>query len=158
MRTLKLISACCLLLLGIISCNKQQATQEKADFTIEVTNVTAINAKVQIDCKGKAPALVRYMAPVPQETVEAEINMKDSKALSSYISKNGQAIVLPYSEVLSDLASETTYVVGVVAINENMELYDHFVETFSTKSLASMFENVIGDPSNAGELTENILK
>ena len=78
--------------------------------------------------------------------------------MKAYVSKNGQAIDLPYSIVLLDLAAETTYVVGVVAVNEKMELYDYSVETFTTKDLASMFDNVLGDPSNSGELTENTLK
>ena len=158
MKTLKLISVCCLLLLGMVSCNKQQAAQEKAGFSIEVTNVTAINAKVQIDCKEKTPALVRYMAPVPQEIVAAEVDMNNSDAMASYVSKNGQAVEIPFSTVLIDLASETTYVLGVVAVNENMELYDCLVETFTTKDLASMFEEVLGDPSNAGNLSGNTLK
>lgn len=158
MRTLKLITVCCLLLLGMISCKKQSAAPAKADFSIEVSNVTAINARLQIDCKGKIPALVRYMAPVPEAIVASEVDMNDAKAMKDYLSKNGEAIELPYSAVLLDLAAETTYVVGVVAVNENMELYDFLVETFTTKDLASMFDNVLGDPSNSGELTENTLK
>lgn len=158
MRTLKLISACCLLLLGMASCNKPTAAPETAGFSIEVSNVTAINARLQIDCSGKTPALVRYMAPIPEATVSAEVNINDAQAMKAYVSKNGQAIDLPYSTVLLDLAAETTYVVGVVAVNEKLELYDYSVETFTTKDLASMFDNVLGDPSNSGELTENTLK
>ena len=158
MKILKLITACSILLLGMISCNKQEAAQEKADFTIEVSNVTAINARLQIDCKGNVPALVRYMAPKPEATVSSEVNMNDTQALKAYVSKNGEAITLPYSSVLLDLTPETTYVVGVVAINENMEVYDCHVEKFTMKDLASMFENTLGDPSNAGNLSGNTLK
>lgn len=158
MKILKLITACSILLLSMMSCNKQEAAQEKADFTIEVSNVTAINARLQIDCAGTAPALVRYMAPTPKETVASAVNMDDQEALKAYVSKNGEAIKLPYSSVLLDLASETTYVLGVVAVNDNMEVYDFLVETFTTKDLASMFENVLGDPSNAGNLSGNTLK
>ena len=109
MKTLKLISVCCLLLLGMVSCNKQQAAQEMAGFSIEVTNVTAINARLQIDCSGTTPALVRYMAPIPEATVSAEVNINDAQAMKAYVSKNGQAIDLPYSIVLLDLAAETTH-------------------------------------------------
>lgn len=158
MKILKLITACSILLLGMISCNKQETVQEKADFTIEVSNVTAINARLQIDCAGTAPALVRYMAPMPKETVASGVNMENQEALKAYVSKNGEAVKLPYSSVLLDLTPETTYVVGVVAINEKMEVYDCLVETFTTKDLASMFENTLGDPSNAGNLSGNTLK
>lgn len=157
MKILKLILACSLLSFCVISCKKQPAASVKADFSIEVSNVTAINARLQIDCKN-APALVRYMAPVPETTVSSEVNMNDVQALSAYVSKNGEAITLPFSAVLLDLTPEMTYVVGVVAINENMEVYDCLVETFTMKDLASMFENTLGDPSNAGNLSGNTLK
>lgn len=158
MKILKLILTCSILLFCVISCKKQPAASVTADFSIEVTNVTAINARLQIDCKGNVPALVRYMAPVPEATVASEVNMKDAQAMRAYVSKNGEAITLPYSSVLLDLTPEMTYVVGVVAINENMEVYDCLVETFTMKDLASMFENTLGDPSNAGNLSGNTLK
>lgn len=158
MKILKLITACSILLLSMMSCNKQEAAQEKADFTIEVSNVTAINARLQIDCAGTAPALVRYMAPTPKETVASAVNMDDQEALKAYVSKNGEAITVPFSTVLLDLTPEMTYVVGVVAISEDMEVYECLTETFTMKDLASMFENVLGDPSNAGNLSGNTLK
>lgn len=158
MKIAKLITACSILLLCMVSCNKPGAVQEKADFSIEVSNVTAINARLQIDCKGTVPALVRYMAPKPEATVSSEVNVNDPQALRTYVSKNGEAITLPYSSVLLDLTPEMTYVVGVVAINENMEVYDCLVETFTMKDLASMFEETLGDPSNAGNLSGNKLK
>ena len=158
MKILKLITACSLLLLGMMSCKKTEAEPEKADFTVEVSNVTAINARLQIDCKGNVPSLVRYMAPTPKETVASEVDMNDPQALKAYLSKSGEAIILPYSSVLLDLVPEMTYVVGVVAINENMEVYDYHTETFTMKDLASMFENTLGDPSNAGNLSGNTLK
>lgn len=149
---------CCLLSLAFISCKKKEQPKLSMDFTIEVTDVTAINARLAIDGKGDAPALVRYMAPIPEAEISAEISMDDAEAVKSFVSRNGVAIDLPYSSLLLDLTPETTYVVGVVAFDARMNAYSYKTATFTMKDLASMFEDTVGDPSDAGNLTENILK
>lgn len=123
-----------------------------------MTDITAINARLAIDATGDKPSLVRYMAPVPEAEVKAAISMDDAEALKAYISKNGTAIELPYSSVLTELTPEMTYLVGIIAIDEQMNVYQYKTATFTMKDLASQFENTLGDPSNAGELTENIIK
>lgn len=158
MRTLKLIMLCCCLSLASVACKKSDKAALSTDFSVEVTDVTAINARLAIDATGDQPYLVRYMAPVPEADVKAEINMDDAAALKTFISQNGAAIELPYSSVLLDLTPETTYVVGVIAIDSQMNVYACKTANFTMKDLASQFENTLGDPSNAGELTENTLK
>ena len=157
MRTLKLIMLCCLSL-AFFSCGKTDKPTLSTDFTVEVTDITAINARLAIDLTGDKPSLVRYMAPVPEAEVKAAINMEDAEALKAYISKNGTAIELPYSTVLTELTPEMTYLVGIIAIDDQMNVYQYKTATFTMKDLASQFENTLGDPSNAGELTENIIK
>lgn len=158
MRTLKLIMLCFCFSLAFVSCKKSDKVSLSTNFTVEVTDITAINARLAIGATGDKPALVRYMAPVPEADVKAEINIDDAKALKAYISRNGSAIELPYSAVLLDLTPETTYVVGVIAIDAQMNVYAYKTASFTMKDLASQFENTLGDPSNAGELTENTLK
>ncbi len=149
---------CCLLSLAFVSCKKKEQPKLLMDFTIEITDVTAINARLAIDGKGSAPSLVRYMAPVPKTEMSAEINMDDAEAVKGFISQNGVAINLPYSSLLRDLTPETAYVVGVIAFDAQMDAYSYKTATFTMKDLASMFEDTVGDPSNAGNLTENVLK
>lgn len=158
MKTLKLIMICCFMSLALVSCKKKEQPQRSMVFTIDVTDVTAINARLAIDGKGDAPSLVRYMAPVPESEMLSEIDMADAKAVKAYLSRNGEAITLPYSDLLQNLAPEMTYVVGVVAFDADMDAYSYKTATFTMKDLASMFEETVGDPSNAGNLTENVLK
>lgn len=158
MKTLKLIMLCCCLSLAFSSCKKSSGPELSTDFSIEVADITAVNARLSIDATGDQPSLVRYMAPKPEDQVKSEINMADESAMKSFISKNGIAIQLPYSAILQNLAPETTYVVGVIAIDEQMNVYSYKTATFTMKDLASQFENTLGNPSNAGELTENIIK
>lgn len=157
MRTLKLIMLCCLSL-AFLACGKTDKPTLSTEFTVEVTDITAINARLAIDATGDKPSLVRYMAPVPEAEVKAAISMDDAEALKAYISKNGTAIELPYSSVLTELTPEMTYLVGIIAIDEQMNVYQYKTATFTMKDLASQFENTLGDPSSAGELTENIIK
>lgn len=157
MRTFKLIMLCCLSL-AFLACGKTDKPTLSTEFTVEVTDITAINARLAIDATGDKPSLVRYMAPVPEAEVKAAISMDDAEALKAYISKNGTAIELPYSSVLTELTPEMTYLVGIIAIDEQMNVYQYKTATFTMKDLASQFENTLGDPSNAGELTENIIK
>ena len=149
---------CCCLSLAFISCKKKEQPKPTMDLTIEVTDVTAINARLAIDGTGDTPSLVRYMAPGLAEDMYAAIDTADVEAVKGYISQNGVAIDLPYTEVLTELTPEATYVVGVIAFDEQMNAFGYDVETFTMKDLASMFEETLGDPSNAGNLTENILK
>ena len=158
MRTLKLIMLCCCLSIFGSSCQKNEKTPLSTDFSIEVTDITAINARLSIGATGDTPSLVRYMAPVSEAELKSNVNVDDAEALKSYISRKGTAIELPYSSVLLDLNPETTYMVGVIAIDEDMDVYAYKTATFTMKDLNSMFENTLGDPSNAGELKENILK
>ena len=157
MRTLKLIMLCCLSL-AFLACGKTDKPTLSTEFTVEVTDITAINARLAIDATGDKPSLVRYMAPVPEAEVKAAISMDDAEALKAYISENGTAIELPYSSVLTELTPEMTYLVGIIAIDEQMNVYQYKTATFTMKDLASQFENTLGDPSSAGELTENIIK
>ena len=157
MRTLKLITLCCLLL-AFSSCKKSSGPKLSTDFSIEITDITAVNARLAIDAIGDNPSLIRYMAPIPEDHVKSEVNMTNESAMKSFISKNGSAIQLPYSAILQDLAPETTYVVGVIAIDAQMNIYSYKTASFTMKDLASQFENTLGNPSNAGDLTENTLQ
>ncbi len=158
MRTLKLIMLGCCISLALASCKKNNDTTLSTELSIAVTDITAINARLAIESTGDVPSLVRYMEPIPEADVVSGVDTTNTEALKDFISKNGAAIELPYSAVLLDLAPETKYVVGVVAIDADMNMYAYKTETFTMKDLASMFENTLGDPSNAGELTENTLK
>ena len=53
---------------------------------------------------------------------------------------------------------ETEYVVGVAAFDSSMKVIASEVKVFTTLDLNSMFDESLGDPSGAGDLTENIIK
>lgn len=142
------------------SCKKAgEPVKLSYDFTIDVTDVTAVNALLSLSGSGDEPALVRYMAPVLESEVLQNVgSMDNEQSLKEYVSRNGSAIKLPYSGVLKDLNPETSYVVGVVAYDANMDAYSFETTTFTTKDMASMTDTSVGDPSDAGHLTENVLQ
>lgn len=157
MKIIKLfaILAAVVSVMTVSSCEKKGADPVSIDFTIELTNVAAVTAELSIDGKGTTPALVRYLAPIPMaEFLEAVVKIEDEAAVKNYISKNGAAILLPYIQVLKDLNVGTEYVVGVVAYDENMKIYGYKTASFTTKA---MDDRLVGDQSEAGSLTENIL-
>ena len=159
MKTLKLFGAmlfaiCCM---GVSSCKKQEASL-KIDFKIDVTEIKAINARLEITASGDKPSLVRYLAPTPEADVLAAVGSLDNaSAVKSFISKNGSAIRLPYKVVLMDLTPEQRFVVGVVAYDSDMNAFGYSTQVFTTLDLASLAENPLGDSSNVGSMTENIL-
>lgn len=159
MKTLKLIAMLvgAVALLTVSSCKKQEAPKT-IEFTFQVTDVTAINAKLTIDATGTTPALVRYLAPVPETDVIAVTGSLDNvDKIRGFISENGSAINLPFSTLLKDLNTETKYVIGVVAFDENMDAFGHRVETFTTLDMSSLTDRAVGEPSGAGNLVENVL-
>ncbi len=141
--------------MAVSSCEKKGSETASIEFTIEVTNVAAVTAELSIDGKGTAPALVRYLAPVSKADFLAEVaNPDDEAAVKNYISKVGTAIALPYTQVLKDLNVGTEYIIGVVAYDANMNIYGYATSSFTTKE---MDDRLVGDQSEAGNLTENIL-
>ena len=90
MRTLKLIMLCCLSL-AFLACGKTDKPTLSTEFTVEVTDITAINARLAIDATGDKPSLVRYMAPVPEAEVKAAISMDDAEALKALEQELDQA-------------------------------------------------------------------
>ena len=109
--------------------------------------------------KSGEAALIRYLAPVQESVVlESVPNLDDSEAMKTYIARNGEAIKVPYNALLKDLQPETVYVVGAVAYDDKMTAVGYKMATFTTLDMASMFEDSLGDPSDAGSLTENIIK
>ena len=159
MKTLKLfaILAGVLAVMTLSSCEPQVA-QKKIEFTFHIEDVTAINAQLEISATGDDAALVRYLAPVPETDVLSVVgSLTDEAKVKEYIKTNGVAIELPYNTLLKDLNTETTYVVGVVAFDENMDPFGYRVETFTTLDMSSLTDRAVGDPSNVGNLTENVL-
>ena len=84
-------------------------------------------------------------------------SLTDEAKVKEHIKSNGVAIELPYKALLKDLNTETTYVVGVVAFDENMDAFGCRVETFTTLDMSSLTDRAVGDPSGVGNLTENVL-
>ena len=160
MKTLKLfaIIAGALAVMALSSC-EQQVAKKTIEFTFHIEDVTAINAQLEISATGDEAALVRYLAPVPETEVLAVVgSLTDEAKVKEYLKNNGVAIELPYNALLKDLNTETTYVVGVVAFDENMDAFGYRVETFTTLDMSSLTDRAVGDPSNVGNLTENVLK
>lgn len=145
--------------LAVSSCKKAPAATKSVEVSIEVTDVKAINARIQIGIKGSDAALVRYLAPTQESVVlESVPNLEDEAAMKAYIGRNGEAVSLPYSTLLKDLLPETDYVVGVVVYDAKMTAIGYKMVQFTTRDMASMFEDCLGDPSDVGNLTENIIK
>jgi len=136
------------------SCKKQNEGPASFDFALEVSEIGSISAELNIDGKGEAPSLVRYLAPVLKSEFDAAIDTSDEDAVKKFISENGTAVSLPYFTYLKGLNISTEYVVGVVAFDEDMNIYSYKTHSFST---TEMDDRVVGNPSGAGELTENIL-
>ena len=129
------------------------------DMSIEVTDISAINAMLKISGEGDEPALIRMVSAVPEaEVIETVGSLDNSEAVKSYISGNGDAISLPYSAVLKDLNPETAYFIGVTAYDSDMNVYGYATTTFTTLDLSSITDDALGDPSDAGSLTENELE
>lgn len=156
---LLLILAGAAALMAAVSCKKQSGPSLTIGLSVDVTDVTAVNAVMDIAGEGDTPTLVRMVSPVPQADVLEEIGSLDNaEAVRNYISSNGVAIDLPYHAVLRDLNPETAYFTGVVAFDANMDIFGYATATFTTKDLASLAEDALGDPSDAGSLTENVLE
>ena len=159
MKILKLMGASLIMLccMSIISCKKAPVALS-IDLTMEVTKVKAINAMLEIKATGDTPSLVRYMGPTPEaEVLDAVGSLDNESAVKSFISKNGIAIKLPYSIALMNLEPEQKYVVGVVVYDSHMNAFGYATQVFTTLDLESMTDNALGDSSNVGNMTENIL-
>ena len=156
MKTIKfltIIAAVCSLM-GLSSCNKPDDSKEQASaFTIEVSNIRAVLAVVDITLD-KSAELVRFLAPMPKADFDAAVNASDAEAVKSYISQNGEAIECPFNKVLTGLTNGTEYVIGVVAYDVNMNIFSYKTTTFST---LAEDDRVVGDESSAGSLKENTL-
>lgn len=160
MKKIKLLTiiAAVFSVLAVSSCKKTPVADKSVELSMKVTDVKAINAKIEISADGEA-ALIRYLAPVQESVVlESVPNLDDSEAMKTYIARNGEAIKVPYNALLKDLQPETVYVVGTVAYDDKMTAVGYKMATFTTLDMASMFEDSLGDPSDAGSLTENIIK
>ena len=162
MKTLRLITilAGVLSVVALSSCRKDQTQPGLSiDMSIEVTDISAINAMLKISGEGDEPALIRMVSAVPKaEVIEAVGSLDNSEAVKSYISGHGEAISLPYSAVLKDLNPETAYFIGVAAYDSEMNVYGYATTTFTTLDLSSITDDALGDPSDAGSLTENELE
>ena len=126
MKTLRLITilAGVLSVVVLSSCRKAQSQPGLSiDMSIEVTDISAINAMLKISGEGDEPALIRMVSAVPEaEVMETVGSLDNSEAVKSYISGNGDAISLPYSAVLKDLSPETAYFIGVAAYDSEMNV------------------------------------
>ena len=156
MRTIKLfaiVAAFCSLM-SISSCSKSSQEAPAIEFSIEVSNIRAVLAVVDINLDQKAE-LVRFLAPMTKADFEAAVgNPNDGAAVKNYISQNGEPIALPFQKVLTNLQNGTEYVIGVVAYDADMNMFAFKTVTFSTLETD---DRVVGDPSAPGNLTENIL-
>ena len=156
MRTIKfltIIAAFCSLM-SLSSCSKPDDGAQAATFEIEVSNIRATLAVVDINLEKKAE-LVRFLNPMPKAEFEAAVgNTSDAATVKSFISENGEPIDLPFNKILTPLEKGTEYVIGVVAYDANMNLFAYKTVTFST---LESDDRVVGDPSAPGSLTENIL-
>ena len=157
MKLLKILALAAGALMIVASCTKP-SEQKEFKFTIGVTEITAVNAVLDINGEGDAPSLVRYLAPVPvDELLQSVTSLEDVAAVKAYVSKNGKAVNLPYHAILKGLNTETSYLVGAVAYDADMNDIGFKAVTFSTKDMASLTDSAVGEPSGAGSLTENIL-
>ena len=111
MKPLRLITilAGVLSVVALSSCRKDRTQPGLSiDISIEVTDISAINAMLKISGEGDEPALIRMVSAVPEsEVIETVGTLDNPDAVKSYISGHGEAISLPYSAVLKDLNPET---------------------------------------------------
>ena len=151
-----LLTAALATLLLPYSCEKQPKTpKEKAvEFTIEVSDIAIQTATISVTATGE-PTLVRMVDATPLSSVLAEVgSLDDADAVNGWITRNGSAIVLPYSSAAKDLDPSTEYFVGVVAYNKNMDIVASKTATFTTLETGAI---VIGGGSGAGSVNENTL-
>ena len=151
--------AAALSVMMLSSCKKQSEPTVSAKLSVEITDIKDVSAKLSIICEKGDPTLVRYLAPtLKSDVIAAAGSMGNKAAVETFITRNGNAVTLPYNVLLKDLMPETEYVVGVVAFNSSMKVIASEVKEFTTLDMNSMFEESLGDPSGAGDLTENIIK
>lgn len=129
---------------ALTSCNKTQK-EDPTEVLIEVTDITATTATVNVAVTGAAPQMVRYIAPVSVESLD--FDPEDDAALSEYVSK-GTAIGLPYVDKVTGLAPVTEYVTAAVAFDANFKIVCVEAFTFTTATP----ENAIGDEAGAGTI------
>ena len=161
MKHLKLLVflAAALSVMMVSSCKKQSEPKVSAELSVEITDIKAVSARLSITCEKGNPTLVRYLAPtLKSDVIAATGSVENKTAVETFITRNGNAIALPYNVLLKDLMPETEYVVGVAAFDSSMKVIASEVKVFTTLDLNSMFDESLGDPSGAGDLTENIIK
>ena len=138
-----------------LSCKKEQKG-EKASIQIEVSDISTLNAVVNLNCKGPKPALVRITQAVSLEEFIGEVgSLENEEGIVNYVKTNGFAISLPYSNAVKDLSPSTDYIVGAVSFDSNMDLLSWAVKEFRTEDLGS---STVGDASGAGSLGDNELE
>lgn len=134
-----------------VSCKKDPQEKEEKGIAIEVTDITATTATINVSCKGATPTLVRLTSVADTETVE--LNVEDQQAVAKYATDNGEAISLPYSTKAEGLEGAVEYVVAAVAYDASMQL----ISAKAVKFITAAPDNAIGDESGAGEITARTL-
>lgn len=146
-RFLILTSALALIVGTIASTSCTKPKEEATAVKVEVTDITATTATVNISVSGKAAQMVRAIKPVSVDAIG--INVEDLAAVSSYVGSNGTAVGIPYSSVETGLEAASDYVVAAVAFDENFQVVSTAVQVFSTQ----LPDNAAGDVAGAGEIT-----
>ena len=138
-----------------LSCKKEQKG-DKASIQMEVSEISTLNAVLNLSCKGPKPALVRITQAVPREEFIEELgSLENEDGIINYVKTNGFAVSLPYSNAVKDLSPSTDYVIGAVSFDSKMDLLSWAVVEFRTEELGS---STVGDASGAGSLDDNELE
>ncbi len=132
---------------ALTSCKKEQK-EDPTVVAVEVTEITATTATVNVSVTGAAPQMVRLTAPAPVETLGFDI--EDAAAVAEYASK-GTAVSTPYSSKVTELAPATEYFTAAVAFDANFKVVSTASAVFST----AVPDNAIGDNAGAGEIVND---
>lgn len=133
----------------LLACGKPKE-DPKPEIQIAVTEIGSRNATVTVKTAGPAPALVRLTDAILKEEFPS-----DESTLPDFLKTNGSAVSVPYTSALKDLFPSTAYVIGAISFDGNMDVLTWNTVEFRTEDLGT---STIGDPSDAGTVTENELE
>ena len=132
---------------ALTSCKKEQK-EDPTEVVVDIADITAASATINVTVTGAAPQMVRFVAPVAVEALDFDI--KDESAVAKYASK-GSAVSTPYSSKATELAPASEYFTAAVAFDANFSVVSVSSKTFTTL----VPDNAIGDTAGAGEITND---
>ena len=126
-------------------------------YTVTVDDIKLNYARISITITGDEESagtseVVRYV--VVKESDAPSVT--DYEALQTYITRNGEPITLPYNRIQRNLDEASTYLVGVLSYDADINVNGYMVKRFNTLTMSDLPN--LGDESGAGNLTENPLQ